>query len=829
MKNRTLRALLCAIVLLLPSALLAAGWDFIHPEFNANNLNGVATVSATEAFAVGDAGTILRYDGDRWQPELVATHANLTDVWAASATDVFVVGNDILSGDGIVFHYDGTKWEQIFSENGTQLSRVWGSSGTDVFALGYAPANVQPLVFHYNGGEWDVWADWELALEGIILFQIWGLSSTEVFAVGSDGSMYTYVYQYDGTEWTQVSSHYGEFYPNDIWGSSASDRYDLYMVGEDFDGNGKMLHYDSGSGFPPGSEWQPVTIDGGWNFALMGMWGTSASDIFVVSQISPLTGLAVIYHYDGTTWSERHNIDNIGFLAIQGSSASDVVAVGSTGVLAHYDGTQWEDVFKSDWTYNLSGVWGFSESDVFLVGDDRMGRRGVILHYDGKDFDVQLSVDNISFGQVWGPSNKDLFATGYDDERQRSVVYHYDGHGRGWTEQYVTDVDDTLVGLWGTSGTDVFAVGRTMREAQENTYGKIYHYDGVTWSLQYTLDEPYTFLNSVWGTSGSNVFAVGGYDKYLGQGGVEYRGYIYHYDGSTWVKQYGVEHPTFANIWGSSASDIFVVGHDNYTGRGTFFHYDGTSWQPQYETPANMGEIFMLSVGGASASDVYAAGYIRSVTGLFHYDGEAWSLVPDGVFSPVLAGIWAASANDVFVVGTSGTVLHYDGNSLVEPAPDQASGVTLDKVQTASVHLSCEELRARYGTPFLFRPVDDLLSFSASVSPDDDGQVGTFRYRVTGVNAPVRNLTLYNLHIDGESLPFEYAGAANTFQNGMWWITDEDGGYLNTREVLLKKQSYFVNFAIQDNGPGGYDLSDEPGTIEDTLVLGTHKGCAQKP
>jgi photosystem II stability/assembly factor-like uncharacterized protein len=128
MKDRTFRAFLCTVILLLPSALLATGWDFIHPEFIANNLNGVATVSTTEAFAVGDAGTILHYDGNHWQPMLVTTHASFSDVWAASATDVFAVGHDIVSDTGIIFHYDGTTWKQHFSETGLQLSRVWGSS-----------------------------------------------------------------------------------------------------------------------------------------------------------------------------------------------------------------------------------------------------------------------------------------------------------------------------------------------------------------------------------------------------------------------------------------------------------------------------------------------------------------------------------------------------------------------------------------------------------------------------------------------------------------------------------------------------------------------------
>ncbi len=56
------------------------------------------------------------------------------------------------------------------------------------------------------------------------------------------------------------------------------------------------------------------------------------------------------------------------------------------------------------------------------------------------------------------------------------------------------------------------------------------------------------FLYSVWGSSGSDVFAVGDY------------GTILHYDGSTWSSIPSGTTNYLLGIWGSSGSDVFVVG-----------------------------------------------------------------------------------------------------------------------------------------------------------------------------------------------------------------------------------------------------------------------------
>jgi hypothetical protein len=69
-------------------------------------------------------------------------------------------------------------------------------------------------------------------------------------------------------------------------------------------------------------------------------------------------------------------------------------------------------------------------------------------------------------------------------------------------------------------------------------------------------------LNAVWGSSGSDVFAVG-------DDGTT----ILHYDGSSWssMEKMGTWPAKYLDaVWGSSGSDVFAVGKN-----GTILHYDG--------------------------------------------------------------------------------------------------------------------------------------------------------------------------------------------------------------------------------------------------------------
>jgi hypothetical protein len=87
-----------------------------------------------------------------------------------------------------------------------------------------------------------------------------------------------------------------------------------------------------------------------------------------------------------------------------------------------------------------------------------------------------------------------------------STILYY--NGSAWDEMS-SGITDQLKGVWGVSGSNVFAVG---------TYGTILHYNSMSWSPMESGTS--NQLNSIWGTSISNIFTVGS------------AGTILRYDGS---------------------------------------------------------------------------------------------------------------------------------------------------------------------------------------------------------------------------------------------------------------------------------------------------------
>ena len=196
-----------------------------------------------------------------------------------------------------------------------------------------------------------------------------------------------------------------------------------------------------------------------------------------------------------------------------------------------------------------------------------------------------------------------------------------------------------LKGVWGSSATDVFAVG-------EN--GMILHYDGIEWIK---MKSPTTeHLYGVWGSSSSNVYAVGE------------SGTILYYNGFTWSAD--IESGTTEGlraIWGVGSSDIYSVGDS-----GTILNYDGMSWSEMESNSA----AWLLGIWGTSESSIYAVGgFYDGVGGWFspdswdggvilHYDGTVWSEVKTDIDNRLFS-IWGSSENDIYTVGAGATILYY--------------------------------------------------------------------------------------------------------------------------------------------------------------------------
>jgi hypothetical protein len=196
-----------------------------------------------------------------------------------------------------------------------------------------------------------------------------------------------------------------------------------------------------------------------------------------------------------------------------------------------------------------------------------------------------------------------------------------------------------LKGVWGSSETDVFAVG-------EN--GMIIHYDGVEWTKMKSPTGEH--LYGVWGSSGTDVFAVGE------------NGTILHYDGLTWSAD--VESGTneaLRAIWGTGSNDIYSVGDS-----GTILHYDGGFWSGMESNST----AWLLGMWGTSDTNVYAVGgFYDGVGGWFHpdswnggvilhYDGTVWTEIKTDIDSRLFS-IWGSSASNIYTVGAGATILHY--------------------------------------------------------------------------------------------------------------------------------------------------------------------------
>jgi hypothetical protein len=119
--------------------------------------------------------------------------------------------------------------------------------------------------------------------------------------------------------------------------------------------------------------------------------------------------------------------------------------------------------------------------------------QGIILHYNGTGWtEFRTPEEDLAFNGVWSAAPNDVFAVG--ERGQSAVVYHF--NGTAWAPMTVPPVRQ-LLDVWGTSGTDVYAVG-------DQT---ILHFDGSAWTEVQTTERR---LTGVWASSPVDVFAVGG-------------------------------------------------------------------------------------------------------------------------------------------------------------------------------------------------------------------------------------------------------------------------------------------------------------------------------
>ncbi len=354
-----------------------------------------------------------------------------------------------------------------------------------------------------------------------------------------------------------------------------------------------------------------------------------------------------------------------------GNACVDCAASGQTCAANGCSPTSWSEMTSgatADTT--LRSVWGSSPSDVFAAGYEvnyaANTLAAAILHYDGSSWSTTASVTAATayMNGVWGNSSSDVFAVGRTSSFA-AIILHYDGSS--WTTMASgASGFAALAGVWGSSSSDVFAVGEEYAESGGGIAAGanlILHYNGASWSAA-PCGTATAYLNGVWGSSASNVFAVGVMNT------SSLTAVILHYDGSSWsaMPNGSPGYAELRGVWGISPTDVFAVG-SGYEASGSSYiptgnvilHYDGASWS----TLANGSTTALYGVWGSSATNVLAAGFLMAngAPAILSYDGSSWPAMAITPVAPgILYGIWGSSSADVFAVGAYGAILHYSAS-----------------------------------------------------------------------------------------------------------------------------------------------------------------------
>jgi hypothetical protein len=106
--------------------------------------------------------------------------------------------------------------------------------------------------------------------------------------------------------------------------------------------------------------------------------------------------------------------------------------------------------------------------------------------------------------------------------------------GREWCWQSPLPEGNSLLGIWGTSPTDVWAVGDA-----------ILHWDGRAWGYVTRARAP---LRAVWGSGADDVWAGG------------WNGTLLHWDGVTWTSRPSLSANSIQALWGSDRDHVWAMG-----------------------------------------------------------------------------------------------------------------------------------------------------------------------------------------------------------------------------------------------------------------------------
>jgi subtilase family serine protease len=279
--------------------------------------------------------------------------SGLTGIAAVSATDVWAIGNYSDSNDNgltLIEQWNGTNWNVVSSpnpgsgQNNNTLTSVTAVSANNVWAVGYyynSSGVDQMLSEQWNGASWNVVPDPTPSdqYQDPQLYGVAAVSANDVWAVGSysnsSGVVQTLIEQWNGTSWNVVPSPSpGSSCPGSICNNFDSvvavSANDVWAVGYEINASGNyqtLIEQWNGTSWnvvpSPNPSGQHTSI------ILNGVAAVSANDVWAVGYYDHST---LIEQWNGTSWNvvpspNPSQFDN-GLSDVAAVSTNDAWAVG---------------------------------------------------------------------------------------------------------------------------------------------------------------------------------------------------------------------------------------------------------------------------------------------------------------------------------------------------------------------------------------------------------------------------------------------------------------------------------------------------------------------
>ncbi len=286
---------------------------------------------------------------------------------------------------------------------------------------------------------------------------------------------------------------------------------------------------------------------------------------------------------------------------------------------------------------NIKSIWGTNGKNVYMVGHSAYGG-GEMWHFDGTRWKpIKLGgshggpvTNTFSLSGIYGFSSNNIFVVGDIGFRDsQALIVRYDG--KTWRMQNLSHLGVTkgLATVWGLSSSQVWAGGGRGRALK----GEILFFDGSIWrrdSISSSVPEQIQVL-SIAGKSLNEMYAIA-VEIRPGQGG-DMKYFLKREQNGVWIPvdslQAGFQR--FGNrLWTSPSGKLYSASIDGV------FLWNGQQWKKVGDRSVQSGWRPVLF--GSSDDNIF---YLSSF-GLYHYNGTDWSLNQDAIFT--MWGTWFYTA-----------------------------------------------------------------------------------------------------------------------------------------------------------------------------------------